>query len=216
MELTNRVFKECLDSFVIVFIEDILIYSKTDLEHQEHLRKALTILRENKLYAKFSKCEFWLRQVSFLGHVVSKDEIFVDPNKIEAVTKWKRPTTITEIRSFLELAGYYRRFVKDFARIATPLTQLTKKGVPFVWDDTCEASFQELKQRLVSAPVLTVPESSMGYVIYSDASKKGLGCVLMQHGKVVVYASRQLKDYEKNYPTHDLELAAVVFALKIW
>ena len=92
---------------------------------------------------------------------------------------------------------------------------MTKKGVPFVWDDTCEASFQELKQRLVSAPVLTVPESFMGYVIYSDASKKGLGCVLMQHGKVVVYASRQLKDYEKNYPTHDLELVAVVFALKI-
>ena len=92
---------------------------------------------------------------------------------------------------------------------------MTKKGVTFVWDDTCEASFQELKQRLVSAPVLTVPESSVGYVIYSDASKKGLGCVLMQHGKVVVYASRQLKDYEKNYPTHDLELAAVVFVLKI-
>ena len=134
---------------------------------------------------------------------MSKDEIFVDPNKIEAVTKWKRPTTVTEIRSFLGLVGYYRRFVQDFARIATPLTQLTKKGVPFVWDDTCEASFQELKQRLVSAPVLTVPESSVGYVIYSDTSKKGLGCVLMQHGKVVAYASRQLKDY-------------VVFALKIW
>ena len=130
----------------------------------------LTILRENKLHAKFTKCEFWLRQVSFLGQVVSKDGIFVDPNKMEAVTKWKRPTTVTEIRSFLGLVGYYRRFVQDFARIATPLTQLTKKGVPFVWDDTCEASFQELKQRLVSAPILTVPESSVGYVIYSDAS----------------------------------------------
>ena len=129
MELMNQVFKECLDSFMIVFIDEILIYSKTDLEHQEHLHKALTILREDKLYAKFSKCEFWLRQVSFLGHVVSKDGIFVDPNKIEAITKWKRPTTVTEIRSFLGLVGYYRRFVQDFARIATPLTQLTKKGV---------------------------------------------------------------------------------------
>ena len=103
-----------------------------DLEHQEHLRKVLTILRENKLYSKFSKCEFWLRQVSFLRHVVSKDEILVDPTKIEAITKWKRPTTVIEIRSFLGLAGYYRRFVQDFARIALPLTQLTKKGLPFV------------------------------------------------------------------------------------
>ena len=150
MELMNRVFKECIDSFVIVFIDDILIYSKTDLEHQEHLRKALTILRENKLYAKFS-CEFWLRQVSFLGHVVSKDEILVDPTKIQGVTKWKGPTTVTEIQSFLRLADYYRRFVQDFSRIASPLTQLTKRGVPFVWNDTCKANFQELKQRLVSA-----------------------------------------------------------------
>ena len=102
------------------------------------------------MYVKFSKCEFWLRQVSFLGHVVSKDEILVDPTKKEVVTKWKRPTTVTEIRSFLGLAGYYRRFVQDFARIASPLTQLTKKDVPFVWNDTCEASFEELKQRLVS------------------------------------------------------------------
>ena len=153
---------------------------------------------------------------SQLQDLLDKDEILVDPTKIEAVTKWKRPTTVTEIRSFLGLAGYYRRFVQDLVRIASPLTQLTKKGVPFVWNDTCEASFQELNQRLVSASVLTVPESSAGYVIYSDASKKGLGCVIMQHGKVVAYASRQLKDYEKNYPTHYLELAAVVFALKIW
>ena len=216
MELMNRVFKECLDMFVIVFIDDILIYSRTDLEHEEHLRKVLTTLREHKLYAKFSKCEFWLRQVSFLGHVVSKDGISVDPTKVEAITKWERPTTVTEIRSFLGLAGYYRRFVQDFAKISSPLTKLTKKGVPFRWDDACEASFQNLKERLVTAPVLIVPESSEGYVIYSDASMKGLGCVLMQHGKVVAYASRQLKEYEKNYPTHDLELAAVVFALKIW
>ena len=127
IELMNWVFKECLDMFVIVFIDDILIYSKTDLEHEEHLRKVLTTLREHKLYVKFSKCEFWLWQVSFLGHVVSKDEISVDPTKVEAVTKWERPITITEVRSFLELAGYYRRFVQDFAMIALPLIKLTKK-----------------------------------------------------------------------------------------
>ncbi|KAA0035938.1 pol protein [Cucumis melo var. makuwa] len=163
MDLMNRVFREFLDTFVIVFIDDILIYSKTEAEHEEHLRMVLQTLRDNKLYAKFSKCEFWLKQVSFLGHVVSKAGVSVDPAKIEAVTCWTRPSTVSEVRSFLGLAGYYRRFV-----------------------------------------------------IYSDASKKGLGCVLMQQGKVVAYASRQLKSHEQNYPTHDLELAAVVFALKIW
>ncbi|WP_457833166.1 ribonuclease H family protein, partial [Staphylococcus aureus] len=121
-----------------------------------------------------------------------------------------------EVRSFLGLAGYYRRFVEGFSRIATPLTQLTRKDIKFVWSKECEKSFQELKRRLISAPVLTIPSGSDGFVIYSDASGKGLGCVLMQHGKVIAYASRQLKEYERNYPTHDLELAAVVFALKIW
>ncbi|KAL0539586.1 hypothetical protein IC582_023802 [Cucumis melo] len=216
MDLMNRVFREFLDTFVIVFIDDILIYSKTEAEHEEHLRLALQTLRDNKLYAKFSKCEFWLKQVSFLGHVVSKAGVSVDPAKIEAVTGWTRPSTVSEVRSFLGLAGYYRLFVENFSRIATPLTQLTRKGVPFVWSKACEDSFQNLKQKLVTAPVLTVPDGSGSFVIYSDASKKGLGCVLMQQGKVVAYASRQLKSHEQNYPTHDLELAAVVFALKIW
>ncbi|KAL0539895.1 hypothetical protein IC582_024116 [Cucumis melo] len=216
MDLMNRVFREFLDTFVIVFIDDILIYSKTEAEHEEHLRMVLQTLRDNKLYAKFSKCEFWLKQVSFLGHVVSKAGVSVDPAKIEAVTGWTRPSTVSEVRSFLGLAGYYRRFVENFSRIATPLTQLTRKGAPFVWSKACEDSFQTLKQKLVTAPVLTVPDGSGSFVIYSDASKKGLGCVLMQQGKVVAYASRQLKSHEQNYPTHDLELAAVVFALKIW
>ncbi|KAL0537311.1 hypothetical protein IC582_026288 [Cucumis melo] len=216
MDLMNRVFREFLDTFVIVFIDDILIYSKTEAEHEKHLRMVLQTLRDNKLYAKFSKCEFWLKQVSFLGHVVSKAGVSVDPAKIAAVTGWTRPSTVSEVRSFLGLAGYYRRFVENFSRIATPLTQLTRKGAPFVWSKACEDSFQNLKQKLVTAPVLTVPDGSGSFVIYSDASKKGLGCVLMQQGKVVAYAFRQLKSHEQNYPTHDLELAAVVFALKIW
>ncbi|KAL0533979.1 hypothetical protein IC582_028255 [Cucumis melo] len=216
MDLMNRVFREFLDTFVIVFIDDILIYSKTEAEYEEHLRMVLQTLRDNKLYAKFSKCEFWLKQVSFLGHVVSKAGVSVDPAKIEAVTGWTRPSTVSEVCSFLGLAGYYRRFVENFSRIATPLTQLTRKGAPFVWSKACEDSFQNLKQKLVTALVLTVPDGSGSFVIYSDASKKGLGCVLMQQGKVVAYASRQLKSHEQNYPTHDLELAVVVFALKIW
>ncbi|KAL4023208.1 hypothetical protein IC575_016959 [Cucumis melo] len=184
MDLMNRVFREFLDTFVIVFIDDILIYSKTEAEHEEHLRMVLQTLRDNNLYAKFSKCEFWLKQVSFLGHVVSKAGVSVDPAKIEAVTGWTRPSTVSEVRSFLGLAGYYRRFVENFSRIATPLTQLTRKGAPFVWSKACEDSFQTLKQKLVTAPVLTVPDGSGNFVIYSDASKKGLGCVLMQQGKI--------------------------------
>ncbi|KAA0035500.1 pol protein [Cucumis melo var. makuwa] len=216
IDLMNRVFREFLDTFVIVFIDDILIYFKMDAEREEHLRMILQTLWDNKLYAKFSKCEFWLKQVSFLGHVVSKAGVSVDPTKIEAITSWPRPSTVSEVRSFLGLAGYYRRFVKNFSRIATPLIQLTRKGAPFVWSKACEDSFQNIKQKLVTAPVLTVPDGSGSFVIYSYASKKGLGCVLMLQGKVVAYASRQLKSHEQNYPTHDLELAAVVFALKIW
>nr|GFA68931.1 retrotransposon protein, putative, Ty3-gypsy subclass [Tanacetum cinerariifolium] len=162
MDLMNRIFHEFLDKFVIVFIDDILVFSKSKEEHEDHLRTVLQTLRQEKLYAKFSKCEFWLSSVAFLGHIVSAEGITMDPAKER------------------------------------------------------EKSFEELKQRLVSAPILTLPSGSGGFQIYSDASKKGLGCVLMQHGKVIAYASRQLKPYEVNYPTHDLELAAVVFALKIW
>ncbi|KAL8108014.1 hypothetical protein AgCh_024440 [Apium graveolens] len=175
MDLMNRVFKKYLDKCVIVFIDDILIYSRTEAEHAEHLRIALGILREEQL-----------------------------------------PTTPTEVRSFIGLAGYYRRFVQDFAKIAAPLTRLTRKTEKFKWTEKCENSFQELKKRLVTIPVLALPDGKGDFVIYSDASYKGLGCVLMQHGKVIAYASKQLKEYEIRYPTHDLELAAIVFALKIW
>jgi hypothetical protein len=140
----------------------------------------------------------------------------VDPRKVEAVLKWERPTNITEIHSFLGLAGYYRRFIEGFSTIAIPMTRLTRKETKWEWTQECEESFQELKKRLTIAPVLTLPSGTEGLVVYSDASKKGLGCVLMQHGKVIAYASRQLKAHEINYPVHDLELAAVVFALKVW
>ncbi|GKA12446.1 putative reverse transcriptase domain-containing protein [Tanacetum coccineum] len=210
MDLMNRIFHEFLDKFVIVFIDDILVFSKSKEEHEDHLRTVLQILRQEKLYINI------FFRVAFLGHIVSSEGITMDPTKVEAITKWPRPTSVTEVRSFLGLAGYYRRFVDGFSRLALPLTKLMRKGEKFVWNDEREKSFEELKQRLVSAPILTLPSGSGGFQIYSDASKKGLGCVLMQHGKVIAYASRQLKPYEVNYPTHDLELAAVVFALKIW
>ena len=146
MELMNMVFKEFLDTFVIVLIDDILVYSKSEADHEIHLRKVLTILRAQQLYVKFSKCEFWLSEVAFLGHVVSSKGITVDPAKIEAVMRWPQPTTVTEVRSFLGLAGYYRRFVQDFSKISSTLTQLTKQGKPFAWTLACEQSFQELKK----------------------------------------------------------------------
>ncbi|RHN78855.1 putative nucleotidyltransferase, Ribonuclease H [Medicago truncatula] len=216
MEYMNRIFHAFLDRFVVVFIDDILIYSKTEEEHAEHLKIVLQVLKEKKLYAKLSKCEFWLKEVSFLGHVISGDGIAVDPSKVEAVSQWETPKSVTEIRSFLGLAGYYRRFIEGFSKLALPLTQLTCKGKTFVWDVHCEKSFGELKKRLTTAPVLILPKSDEPFVVYCDASKLGLGGVLMQEGKVVAYASRQLRVHEKNYPTHDLELAAVVFVLKIW
>nr|GEZ23958.1 putative reverse transcriptase domain-containing protein [Tanacetum cinerariifolium] len=207
MDLMNRIFHEYLDKFVIVFIEDILVYSKTKEEHEEHLCIVLGTLCQEKLYAKFSKCEFWLGQVAFLGHIVSTDGITMDPATVEAITKWPRPKTVTEVRSFLGLAGYYRRFVEGFLLLELPLTKLMRKGEKFVWNEEREKSFEELKKRLVSAPILTLPSGSGGFRIYSGALKKGLGCVLMQHAKVIAYESRQLKQYEANYPTHDLELA---------
>jgi hypothetical protein len=216
MEYMNRIFHSYLDHFVVVFIDDILIYSKTEEEHAEHLRIVLETLREKKLYAKLSKCEFWMKEVCFLGHVISSGGIAVDPAKVDAVLQWGTPESVTEIRSFLGLAGYYRRFIEGFSKLALPLTKLTRKDQAFVWDGDCERSFQELKKRLTTAPVLTLPDVNESFVVYCDASKMGLGGVLMQKGKVVAYASRQLKVHEKNYPTHDLELAAVVFVLKVW
>ena len=216
MDLMNRVFSPYLDKFIIVFIDDILIYSKNEEDHAKHLEMTLNLLRSHQLYAKFEKCNFWQHEVKFLGHVVSRSGIAMDPAKIEAVLNWKAPTTPTEVRSFLGLAGYYRRFIEGFSKIVLPLTRLTRKNVKYIWDDHCEQAFQKLKEKLTTAPILTIPESGVPFVIYTDASHQGLGCVLMQNGKVVAYAYRQLKLHEKNYPTHDLELAAVVFALKVW
>ncbi|GJW91911.1 reverse transcriptase domain-containing protein, partial [Tanacetum coccineum] len=187
MDLMNRVCRPYLDKFVIVFIDDILIYSKTQEEHVEHLR-----------------------------HVINSDGIHIYHSKIKAVKNWKAPRTPTEVRSFLGLAGYYRRFIENFSKIAKSLTILTQKCKTFDWGEEQELAFQTLKDKLCNAPVLALPDGPEDFVVYCDASGIGLGCVLMQRGKVIAYASRQLKIHEKNYTTHDLELGAVVFALKIW
>ncbi|KAM0070969.1 putative nucleotidyltransferase, Ribonuclease H [Helianthus debilis subsp. tardiflorus] len=216
MELMNRVCKPYLDKFVIVFIDDILIYSKSQEEHEHHLRLILELLQAEQLYAKFSKCDFWLREVHFLGHVVNGDGIHVDPSKVDSIKNSPAPRTPTEIRQFLGLAGHYRRFIKDFSKIVQPLTSLTQKGVTYRWGDAQQSAFQHLKERLCSALILSLPEGTDDFVVYCDTSIQGLGCVLMQREKVIAYASCQLKVHERNCTTHDLELGAAVFALKIW
>ncbi|GKA57751.1 putative reverse transcriptase domain-containing protein [Tanacetum coccineum] len=195
-----------LDKFVIVFTDDILIYSKSKEEHEVHLKLILELLKKEKLFGKFSKCEFWLQEVHFLCHVVNSEGIHVDPIKIEVVKNWMPPKTLTEIRSFLGLAGYYRRFIANFPKIAKPLTLLTQKNQKFKWGDKQENAFQTLKDILCDALILALPEGINDFIVYCDASNQGFGCVLIQRNKVIVHASRQLKIHEKNYTTHDLEL----------
>jgi hypothetical protein len=216
MNLMNKVFMEYLDRFVMVFINDILIYSKSESDHEEHMRLVLQKLRDNQLYAKFSKCEFWIDKALFLGHIISNGGISVDPAKVKEIVACSIPTTVIEIRSFLGFVGYFQRFIEGFSKIAKPMTSLLEKVREFKWDEKCQESFDQLKKRLMSPPVLVMPDLQKGFDIYCDACGQGLGCVLMQEGHVIAYASRQLRKHELNYPTHDLELAAVVHALKIW
>ena len=216
MDSMNRVFRIYLDRFVIVFIDDILVYSRSELEHEIHLGLVLQTLRQHQLYAKFIKCEFWLSRVGFLGHVVSTDGIYVDSQKVEAVTKFGATNYGDRSAEFPRISGVlpqiHRRVFKDCRTTAL----FTRKGIKFEWTDRCEESFQTLKEKLMSTPVLTLLEGNKGFEVYSDASHQGLGCVLMQHKRVVAYASRKLMKHELNYPTLDLELAAVIFSLKTW
>ena len=190
MHMMNKVFMDFLDKFVVVFVDDILIYSNGEEEHKDHLRAVLQWLRDHQLYTKFSKCEFWLKKVGFLGHLLSAEGIAVDPSKVKDVLDWVPPTTVTQIRSFLGLAGYYRRFIEGFSKIAKPMTELLKKDTKFKWTKDYEKSFNELKIRLTTAPVLTLPNIYCIFDVYCDASRQGIGCVLMQDSKVVAYASR--------------------------
>ena len=216
MDLINRVFHPYLDQFAIIFIDDILVYSKNAEKHAFHLRIVLQTLRERQLYAKILKCEFWLNEVIFLGHVVSGNGIFVDLRKAEAIVNWECLKNVTEIQNFLGIVGYYRQFLEHFSLTTFTFNSVNPKKVNFEWDDQCEQNFQELKNRLIFALILTLSTTRTGYVIFNDASRQGLGCVLMQDDKVIAYASCQLQKYEINYPTHDLELIVMAFALKIW
>jgi transposase InsO family protein len=220
MHLMQSIFGPHLDHFVIVFLDDILIYSKTLAEHRRHVRMVLELLRRNQLYAKRSKCEFFKQSISFLGHVISGEGISMEQDKVKAIEDWPTPTGVAAVRSFLGLAGYYRRFVKDFSRIAMPLTGLLRTEVKFQWNESQQQSFLQLKQSISTAPVLALPDDSLPYIVSTDASGFAVGATLCQDQgngpQPIAFLSHKMNEHERNYPVHEQELLAVIIALKEW
>jgi hypothetical protein len=199
MCLMNAVFREYLDKFFIVFLDDIPIYSKSEEEHENHLRMVLQLLREHQLYYKLSKCSFYQKKIHYLGHIISEDGLEVDREKIETIREWSIPKNVTEVRSFMGLARYYKRIIEGFSKIAHPITSLQKKGVKFQWTLDCEKSFQHLKKLLTSAPILRIADPNEEFIVFKDACKEGVGGVLSQNGFIICYESRKLKEHERHY-----------------
>ena len=218
--LMNDVFRQYVDDFIIVYMDDILIYSKTPKEHEEHLRKAMELLRKEKLFCKKSKCAFGLEEVQYLGHTIGPQGVRMDDVKVQAIINWPTPTTIRELRGFLGLAGYYRRFIERFAHRCAPMSELLKKENTWTWEKPQRDAFEDLKSAMTTAPVLAVPDPSLPYEVYVDASGFGIGAVLLQdHGKgwqPVAYISHKLTPAERKYATHEQELLAIITALKVW
>jgi hypothetical protein len=216
MCLMNGVFREYLDKFVIVFLDEILTYSKSEEEHENHLRMVLQVLRENQLYEKLSKCSFYQNIIHYLGHIIYEEGIAVDPKKIEAIEGWRTPKNVMEVRSFIGLDGYYRSFIAGFSRIAHPITSFQRKGKKFQWTKECEKRFHQLKKLSTSAPIMKIVYLNEDFVVFTNACKEILGGVLSQKGFVICFESRKLKEHENLYATLDLELAATVHSLKKW
>ena len=206
--------------FVVVYLDDILVFSRTPEEHEKQVREVLQILEDNTLRAKKKKCAFFQSSIEYLGFIIDQDGLHPNPAKVQCVQDWPVPKNVKDVQSFLGLANYYRRFVKDFAKIGTPLTQLTQKDVPFRWSDSCDEAFKSLKRALVTAPVLRLPDPSKDYFIEADASKFAIGAVLYQkEGRAkhpVAYISRKMNSAERNYPIQEQELLALIYALKKW
>jgi hypothetical protein len=215
--LMNDIFREWLDDFVVVYIDDILIYNSSLEEHAEHLRKVFQRLRENKLYAKLEKCEFGMTKVDFLGHRIIQEGLKMDDHKVKAIVDWEPPKSVPALKSFLGLASYYRKFIKNFAKIAAPLTNLLKKSVvTYEWDEACDKTFETLKGILVKALVLKLPDFDKEFEIHSDASDFAIGGVLVQEGRLVAFESKKLSETERKWPTHEKEMWAVIHCLKTW
>jgi hypothetical protein len=216
MCLMNDVFRDYLDKFVTVFLDDILVYSKSEEKHEQHLRMVLQVLREHQMYAKLRKCSFYQRQIHYLGHIISEKAIIVDPEKVEAIREWSVLRNVVEVRSFMCLESYYQRFIIGFSKLSHPITSLKRKERKFQWTEECENSFQRLKQLLSSSPILRIEDPNVDFIVCIDVCKEGLGGVLNQEGFVIGYESQKMKEHERNYTTHNLELAAIVHALRKW
>jgi hypothetical protein len=207
----NDIFREWLDDFVVVYIDDILIYSGSLEEHAEHLRKVFQRLKENKLYAKLEKCEFGVMEVDFLGHRITQEGLKMNDHKVKAIVDWEPPKSVSALRSFLRLASYYHKFIKNFTKIAAPLTNLLKKfAVTYEWEGTCDETFETLKGILVKAQVLKLPDFDKDFEIHSNAFDFAIGGVLMQEGRLVAFESKKLSETEQKWPTHEKEMWSIV------
>jgi hypothetical protein len=221
MHLMHQTFRAFLDEFVLVFLDDILIFSKTLEEHERHVRQVLEVLRKEKLYAKESKCELFKTEVEFLGHLVGRDGVRMMEDKVKAISEWPAPTKVLDVRAFLGTAGYYRKFIKDFSRVAAPLTDLTKEDVKFHWTSTHQHAFDSLKAAIKAGPVLALPDPDLPFVVHTDASGFAVGAVLSQKQsdgslRPLAFLSKKMLDAETRYPTHEQELLAIIWALKSW
>jgi len=216
MYLMNNILKTLINKCVVVFFDDVLVYSKNEEEHLKHLEQVLELMRENQLYGKQTKCEFLKNKIEFLGHIISNMGIQTDSNKIEVIMNWPNPKNVSELRSFLGIANYYHRFIKNFAEIAASLNELLKKDVEFKWETNHQEAFEKLKECLTSSPVLAIPDSDMEFSLHTDASDKTIGAVLSQNNHPVAFTSRKLNDAELNYPTHEKEFLSIINALKVW
>nr|KYP41681.1 Transposon Ty3-G Gag-Pol polyprotein [Cajanus cajan] len=214
--LMNHILRDCIGKFVVVYFDDILVYSKTLDEHLGHLRQVLIILRDNHLYANLQKCTFCQEQVNFLGFIVGKEGVQVDSEKIKAIQEWPTPKSVGEVRSFHGLARFYRRFVKDFSTLASPLNELVKKDVSFLWGEAQEKAFKTLKEKLTNAPILALPNFDQTFELECDASSLSIGVVLFQGGHPIAYFSEKLHGATLNYSTYDKELYALIRALQVW
>ena len=212
----NDVLRPLLNKCALVYLDDIMVYSKTEEEHYEHLRQVLQLLEKNNLYANKEKCQLYQEEVKFLGHIVSKDGLKVDPRKTEVICNWPEPRDVPEVRSFLGLSNYFRRFIKDYARIVSPLTDLLQYKTHFHFGDSQKQAFQRIKDALVSPPVLALPDFDKPFEVICDASDIDIGAILLQENHPIAYESRKLSQAERNYPTHDRECLAVVHAYQLW
>jgi hypothetical protein len=220
MHLMHQTFREFLDDFVLVFLDDILVFSRTLEDHVRHVNQVLEVLRKEKLYAKESKCELFKEEVEFLGHQVGRNGVRMMEDKLAAIREWPVPTKVSDVRSFLGSTGYYRKFIKDFSSIAAPMSELTKDTVKFEWGERQQSAFMQLKEAMLTAPVLTLPDPTLPFVVQTDASGYAVGAVLMQdQGKglqPIAFLSKKMLDAETRYPTHEQELLAIICALKTW